>query len=138
MIILIIDIIISYDQNISLIFYVNDESHVRLRHPSCVYISAQRQSTAVLKMCTLLKWLSLPYILDTAEFWASIAWFVYYTTVYNMYTRFRRKNGTVYKIDVFICKYDEKENLNLFSFFLNTSVRFKGTKMPDHILEIPK
>ena len=36
---------------------------VRLRHPSCVYISAQRQYTAVLKMCTLLKWLSLPYIL---------------------------------------------------------------------------
>ena len=63
MIILIIHIIISYDQNISLIFYVNNGSHVRLRHPSCVYISAQRQYTAVLKMCTLLKWLSLPYIL---------------------------------------------------------------------------
>ena len=45
-------------------FYVKDGSHVRLRHPSCVYISAQRQYTAVLKMCTLLKWLSLPYILD--------------------------------------------------------------------------
>ena len=63
MIILIIHIIVSYDQNISLIFYVNDGSHVRLRHPSCVYINAQRQYTAVLKMCTLLKWLSLPYIL---------------------------------------------------------------------------
>ena len=42
MIILIIHIIVSYDQNISLIFYVNDGSHVRFRHPSCVYISAQR------------------------------------------------------------------------------------------------
>ncbi len=59
-IILIIDIIISYDQNISLIFYVNDGSHVRLRHPSCVYISAQRQYTAVLKMCTLT---SLPILI---------------------------------------------------------------------------
>ena len=43
MIILIIYIIVSYDQNISLIFYVNDGSHVRLRHLSCVYINAQRQ-----------------------------------------------------------------------------------------------
>ena len=57
MIILIIHIIVSYDQNISLIFYVNDRSHVKLRHPSCFYISAQRQYSAVLKMCTLLKWL---------------------------------------------------------------------------------
>ena len=63
MIILIIHIIISYAQNIALIVYVNDGSHVRLRHPYCVYISAQRQYTAVLKMCTLLKWLSLSYIL---------------------------------------------------------------------------
>jgi len=29
--------------------------------------SAQRQYTAVLKMCTLLKWLSLPYILDAMQ-----------------------------------------------------------------------
>ena len=41
------NIIASYNQNISLIFYVKDWSHVRLRHPSCVYISAQRQYTAV-------------------------------------------------------------------------------------------
>ena len=47
MIILIIHIIVSYDQNISLIFYVKDGSHVRLWHPSCVYITAQRQYTAV-------------------------------------------------------------------------------------------
>ena len=47
--ILIIYIIVSYDQNISLIFYV------RLRHPSCVYITAQRQYTAVQKMRTPLK-----------------------------------------------------------------------------------
>ena len=63
MIILIIHMIVCFEQNISFIFYVKDGSHVRLRHPSCVYISAQRQYTAVLKMCTLLKWLSLPYIL---------------------------------------------------------------------------
>ena len=62
LIILINHIIISYDQNNSLIFYVKDGSHVRPRHPSCVYISAQRQYTAVQKMCTLLKYLSLPYI----------------------------------------------------------------------------
>ena len=31
-----------YDQNISLIFYVKDGSHVGLRHPSCVYITTQR------------------------------------------------------------------------------------------------
>ena len=67
MIILIIHIIVSYDQNILLIFYVNDGSHVRLRHPSCVYISAQRQYTTVLKMCALLKWLSLPYILAMSQ-----------------------------------------------------------------------
>ena len=30
-------------------------SHVRLRHRSCVYITAQRQYTAVQKMCTLLE-----------------------------------------------------------------------------------
>ena len=40
---LIIHIIVSYDQNISLIFYVKDGSHVRLRHPSCVCITALRQ-----------------------------------------------------------------------------------------------
>ena len=67
MIISIIQIIISYEQNILLIFYVNDGSHVRLQHPSCVYITAQGQYTAVLKMCTLLKWLSLPYILGLSQ-----------------------------------------------------------------------
>ena len=55
LIILIIHIIVSNDQNILLIFYVKDGSHVRLRHLSCVYISAKRQYTAVRKMCTLLK-----------------------------------------------------------------------------------
>ena len=53
MIILIIHIIVSCDQNISLIFfYVKDGSHVRLWHPSCVYITAQRQYIAVQKMRT--------------------------------------------------------------------------------------
>ena len=33
-------------------FYVKNGSHVRLRHPSCVYITAQRQYTAVQKMRT--------------------------------------------------------------------------------------
>ena len=32
-----------YDQNISLIFFVKDGSHVRLWYPSYVYITAQRQ-----------------------------------------------------------------------------------------------
>ena len=41
-IILIIPIIVSYDQNISMIFYMKDWSHVRLLHPSCVYITTQR------------------------------------------------------------------------------------------------
>ena len=53
--ILIINIIVAYDQYISLIFYVKDGSHVRLGHPSCVYITAQRQYTAVQKMRTPLK-----------------------------------------------------------------------------------
>ena len=44
-----IHIIVSYDQNISSIFYVKDGSNFRLRHPSCVYITAQRQYTAVQK-----------------------------------------------------------------------------------------
>ena len=55
LIILIIHIIVSYDQNISLIFYVKDRSHVSLLHPSYVYITAQRQYTAVQKMRTPLK-----------------------------------------------------------------------------------
>jgi len=33
----------------SLIFKAKDGSHVRLRHLSCVYITAQRQYTAVQK-----------------------------------------------------------------------------------------
>ena len=36
-------------------FYVKDGSHIRLWHPSCVYITAQRQYTAVQKMRTPLK-----------------------------------------------------------------------------------
>jgi len=36
-------------------FYVKDGYHVRLRHPSCVYITAQSQYTAVQKMRTPLK-----------------------------------------------------------------------------------
>ena len=36
---MIIHIIVFYYQNISLIFYVEDGSHVRLWHPSCVYIT---------------------------------------------------------------------------------------------------
>ena len=59
-----IHIIVSYDQNILLIFYVKDRSHVRLSHPSCVSITAQRQYTAVQKMRTPLKLLSLHYNLD--------------------------------------------------------------------------
>ena len=43
MIILIIHKIVSYHQNISLIFYVKDGFHVRLWHLSCVYITAQKQ-----------------------------------------------------------------------------------------------
>ena len=51
--ILIIHIIVSYDLNISLISYVKDGSHIRLRHLYCVYITAQRQYIAVQKMRTL-------------------------------------------------------------------------------------
>ena len=57
---LIIHVIVSYDQNISLIFYVKDCSHVRLWHLSCVYFTAQRQYTPEIKICTPLK-LSLHY-----------------------------------------------------------------------------
>ena len=46
---------VSYDQNISLVLCLKDESHVGLRHPSCVYIPAQRQYTAGQKMRTPLK-----------------------------------------------------------------------------------
>ena len=46
LLILIIHILVFYDQNISLIIYVKDGSHVRLRHPSSVYITAKRQYTA--------------------------------------------------------------------------------------------
>ena len=61
LIILIINIIVSYDQYISLIFYVKDGSHVRLGHPSCVYITVQRQYAAIQNMRTPLKQLSLHY-----------------------------------------------------------------------------
>ena len=56
----------SFDQNISLIFYVivKDNSYVRLPYTSCVYIPAQRQYTVVQKMGTPLKQLSLHYNLE--------------------------------------------------------------------------
>ena len=44
--ILIIHIKVSYDTRIFYWFYVKDGSHVRLWHPSCVYIIAQRPYTA--------------------------------------------------------------------------------------------
>jgi len=48
-----IHIIVSNDQNISLIIYLKDDgSHVRLLHPSCVYITAQGKFTVVQKMRT--------------------------------------------------------------------------------------
>ena len=58
-----IHIIVIYDQNISLIFYVKDGSHATLWHPSCVYITAQRQYTAVQKM----RKLSLHYNLGRTD-----------------------------------------------------------------------
>ena len=64
LIILIIHIIVSCDPNVSLISNVKDwshHSHVRLWHPSCVYFTAQRQYTSVLKMRTPLKKLSLHF-----------------------------------------------------------------------------
>ena len=42
--------LVSYDQNSSLFYYVKYGYHVRLRHPSCVYITAQKQYTALQKM----------------------------------------------------------------------------------------
>ncbi len=45
LIIFIVHRIVFYGQNISLIFYIKDGSHVRLWHPSCVYITAQRAET---------------------------------------------------------------------------------------------
>jgi len=47
--ILIIYIKVSYGTRIFYWFYVNDGGHVRLWHPSCVYIIAQRPYTAVQK-----------------------------------------------------------------------------------------
>ena len=61
LIILIIHIIVFYDQNISMIFYVKDGSHVRLWHPSCVYITAQRQYLQY-KRCVHL-WNNFPCII---------------------------------------------------------------------------
>ena len=60
-IILIIHIIVSFDQNISMIFFVKGGSHVSLWHPSSVYFTAKRQYTVVQKMRTPLKELSLHY-----------------------------------------------------------------------------
>ena len=53
---MIIHAIVSNDQNISLIFYVKDGSHVRLRHPSCVHFTLQSK-----RLRTALKYLSLHY-----------------------------------------------------------------------------
>ena len=52
--ILIIHIIVSYDQNISKIIFVKMDPMSGCKHPSCVYFSAQRQYTAVQKIRTLL------------------------------------------------------------------------------------
>ena len=60
-IILIIHIIVFYDQNILLIYYEKDGSHVRLWHSSCVYFTVQRQNTAVLKCVHL--WNNSVYII---------------------------------------------------------------------------
>ena len=62
MIILIFHIIVSFDRNILLIFYVKDGSHVRLWHPSCVYINAQRDSTLQYKRYVHL-WNNFPCII---------------------------------------------------------------------------
>ena len=62
LIILIIHKIVSYDQNISLIFYVKDGSHVRLPHPSCVYITAQWQYTSEITFLALNPWSSVPSV----------------------------------------------------------------------------
>ena len=59
--ILIYHIIVSYDQNILLNFYVKDRSHVRLRHPSCVYIPP-RDRTLQYKRCVHL-WNNFPCII---------------------------------------------------------------------------
>ena len=56
-----------FDQNISLIFYVKDGSYARLWHLSFVFITAQRQYTAVQNMRSPLKELSLHYNLASTE-----------------------------------------------------------------------
>ena len=67
LIILIIHIVVCYDQNMSLHFYVKAWSHVRLRHPSCVYITTHRQYIAIQKMRTPLKYLSMHYNLESTR-----------------------------------------------------------------------
>ena len=65
MIILIIHIIVSYDQNISLIFYVKDGSHVRLWHDCdirLVFTLPPRDSTLQYKRCAHL-WNNFPCII---------------------------------------------------------------------------
>ena len=67
MVILIIHIIVSYDQNISLIIYVKDGSHVRLRQPSCVFhyrpetvrCSIKDAYTSEITLLALLPWILL-------------------------------------------------------------------------------
>ena len=68
MIILIIHIIVSYDQNISLIFYVKYGTHVRFRHPSCAYITGVPpiDSTLQYKRCIHL-WNNLPCIITLVK-----------------------------------------------------------------------
>ena len=84
MIISIIHIIVSYDQNILLIFYLKDGSHVSLWHQSFVYFMPQRQHTAVQKMRTHLKKLSLHY-----NFWklSKYLWLIVLVTlIYESYS----------------------------------------------------
>ena len=90
MIILIIRIIVSYDQNISLIIHVKDGSHGMIRHPFCVYITAHRQYTAVQKMLT-------PEI----TFLALNPWYIQSTCVHRTVTK-NIKNHTVHCMYIYI------------------------------------
>ena len=110
MIILIIRIIVSYDQNISLIIHVKDGSHGMIRHPFCVYITAHYITTAVQKMLT-------PEI----TFLALNPWYIQSTCVHRTVTK-NIKNHTV------LCKIQNTGHCTFISYTLQFYASYSSSR----------
>ena len=109
-------------------FYVKDGSYVRLRHPSCVYIKAQR-STLQYKRCVHL-WNNFPCI-------STLFQTINYVRSNNLNLKYQKSKSSGCQ-DIGIRKLNLWQRLNRLNSFPNISVNFKGKNFVDQILEIPR